>query len=235
MKKLTQQQYIKKLSDKNINILPLEEYQGTHTKIKHKCECKNEWDVAPAKVLYGRKCPKCWEIRRNKITTEEYNLRLLNKGSTLVLKEGIEYKNKQKLPHVCNNCSRVMLVRTDNYGSCSHCVGRGWKKSTYKDRKTVLYYIKINNYYKIGLRILRSEDIEKEIHKRYSSEKIDITVLNYKVFDDGVDAYLLERNILKNNKLYRYNGEKFLNNGKGGGESEMYEKDIFEDIKENFE
>ena len=52
--------FIDELSNINPNVLPLEEYQTTHTPIKCKCLiCGHEWPASPANLLRGRQCPKC--------------------------------------------------------------------------------------------------------------------------------------------------------------------------------
>ncbi len=55
-KKINHETYIQELLNKKINIEPLEEYRGSLTKIKHKCECGNIWEVGPSSVLLGKRC-----------------------------------------------------------------------------------------------------------------------------------------------------------------------------------
>ncbi len=53
-------QFIKELQEINSNIVPLEQYQTTHIKIKFKCLlCNHEWEAEPGYVLNGYGCPKC--------------------------------------------------------------------------------------------------------------------------------------------------------------------------------
>lgn len=59
-KKKTHFEYIQELIDKHISVMPLEQYQGTHTKIKHKCNiCSYEWNAKPVNILSGYLCPVC--------------------------------------------------------------------------------------------------------------------------------------------------------------------------------
>lgn len=54
----TNEQFIKELQDKNPTIIPLTEYEKTHTKIKARCSvCGHEWWVTPAHLLSGQGCP----------------------------------------------------------------------------------------------------------------------------------------------------------------------------------
>lgn len=52
----TDKEYKQQLKEKGIKITPFESYINDHTKIKHKCECGNVWEVTPRNVLSGGKC-----------------------------------------------------------------------------------------------------------------------------------------------------------------------------------
>ena len=67
----TTNEYIQELKEKNISIIPLEEYQFAATKILHKClKCGNEWKTAPSNVLYGYGCPVCASSKGEKAIKE---------------------------------------------------------------------------------------------------------------------------------------------------------------------
>lgn len=52
-------EYIIKLSSVNPNLIVLEGYINTETKIKHKCiVCGYEWKVKPGNILAGKGCPQ---------------------------------------------------------------------------------------------------------------------------------------------------------------------------------
>lgn len=58
--KKTNSMYIKELSSKGIQYVPLESYIDTDTNILHEClACNNKWSVRPAHILKGHGCPKC--------------------------------------------------------------------------------------------------------------------------------------------------------------------------------
>ena len=60
-------EYVIKLSSVNPNLVTLDKYINTETKIKHKCTvCGYEWTVKPANVLSGKGCPKCNESHGEK-------------------------------------------------------------------------------------------------------------------------------------------------------------------------
>lgn len=60
-KRLTQEQFVSKLKEKNPDITVLGEYVNINTKIRVKCnKCGHEWDVLPSSLLYlGTGCPQC--------------------------------------------------------------------------------------------------------------------------------------------------------------------------------
>lgn len=57
--KLTNDEFLQRLKDKHIDVIPLEEYRYFNTKIKFLCSCGNEWETTPARVLLGNHCKKC--------------------------------------------------------------------------------------------------------------------------------------------------------------------------------
>ena len=67
----THEQYVEELKEVNPNIVVLENYINSWTKILHKCLIDdNEWYVNPANTLSGNGCPKCaGNIRK---THDEY-------------------------------------------------------------------------------------------------------------------------------------------------------------------
>ena len=70
MRKLTNEEYLMRLKNKNINIKPLEEYKGYNTPIWHMClydECGHKWKTSPNSVLsQAPHCPVCYKRRLNK-------------------------------------------------------------------------------------------------------------------------------------------------------------------------
>ena len=94
-RKLTNEGFLQKLKDLGRNDLePLEEYAGTHTKIKFKCtkpECGNEWYMEPNCVIsMGQGCPRCGALKNadaNRLSQTEF-----------------EDKIKQLNPNKCIGC-----------------------------------------------------------------------------------------------------------------------------------
>jgi len=62
--------YIKKLKEKNIKAMPVEDFKGVKVPIKHKCICGTVWKVSPDNVYRGKKCG-C-EISRGEEAIRKY-------------------------------------------------------------------------------------------------------------------------------------------------------------------
>jgi len=131
----------------------------------------------------------------------------------------------------CNECNTFFDQREyfhlKGHNGCNTCNSQFHNISTYKGRHTTLYYLKINNLYKIGLTM-------SSIQKRYNHEKNNPLIYNIEEikswdFDDGELAYKLEQKILFENKSQKYN---YKRDGKvlSGGNSELFEQDIIENI-----
>ena len=62
LKVMTHEQYVKKLSIENPDILVIDEYIDSKTPILHKCKIDGyKWYAKPANILFGRGCPQCHE------------------------------------------------------------------------------------------------------------------------------------------------------------------------------
>ena len=63
--KVTNEDFLQRLSNKNPSIEPLEHYKGSHVNILCRCKvCGYEWKVRPGNLLSGKGCPMC-AIERN--------------------------------------------------------------------------------------------------------------------------------------------------------------------------
>jgi len=58
--KMTHEEYLFRLDEIQSTVVPIENYNGMHCKIKHTdINCKHIWEVAPTHVLEGKGCPTC--------------------------------------------------------------------------------------------------------------------------------------------------------------------------------
>jgi len=121
---------------------------------------------------------------------------------------------------------------------CSHMIKPDIlpvSRKTYKDRKTVVYYLKVNNRYKIGICMMQKYKTEKEaiLKGRYSKDirnGLNIEIINYKLFQDGAIAWDIEKIILKKYKKLRSLNEKILISGN----TELFNEDISKEISNYF-
>ena len=50
---------LQQLKERNIDVIPLEEYKGNSVKILFRCSCNDLWETTPDRVLIGNHCKKC--------------------------------------------------------------------------------------------------------------------------------------------------------------------------------
>lgn len=179
--------------------------------------------------LTGAGCKKCGIESSTKVQTkslkvfiEQANKVHLNKYSYL----NVVYKNNAEKIHIeCKDHGPFWQVPNDHLKGrgCPTC-GQTLKRSSYKDKSTLLYYVKFsNNVYKIG--IARST-----LPQRFKGCKKPEIIKLYR-FKDGAVAFDLEHQIMRENKDKKYNGKYFINNyNTSCGESECFIDDISESI-----
>jgi len=217
--KLSTIDYVDNLKKKKILIVPLEEYINAYTKILHKCTCGNEWNVSPIGVIQGHRCG-C--ISNSIKDTHEVYLKKLSKKN-IVIYPIEEYRGSDvKILHkcTCGNIWKVLpLTVLKNNTKCGCDFINLWNEEFYKNKETILYYIKIKGLYKIGVTLYK-DSIEKSLKKRFYRQEYE--VIQTDIFKDGREAFVLEQQILEFNKSYRYLGEKVLSSGN----TELFVKDI---------
>ena len=84
---------------------------------------------------------------------------------------------------------------------CPQCYYEKTNYIKYKDKKTTLYYIKIGEFFKIGL-------TQRDVYARFSDEiksGVVIEILKTIEFKDGWEAYLMEQQILEKTKNTQIN------------------------------
>jgi len=202
MKKLTHEDYLQKLQEKNIKIKPTEQYKGMENKINHKCICGNIWEVKPVKVLMKRQCG----CNKN-LTNKQYLQKLVERNIKVIpIEKYINATTKIKHKCTCGNIWTVIPNSVLNGTRCG-CMKNSndgmWPKETYKDRETILYILKVGKLYKIGITL-------SSIRQRYFSEKIKYDIIYENIFKNGEEAWEIENYIKENYKNYLYKGERIF-------------------------
>jgi len=133
---------------------------------------------------------------RFKTLEEDFN-KIHNKKYNYI--ESIYNGNKNKIKINCPIHGEFEIIankHTSGKRGCPKC-GNLRKGSElferYKNRSALLYYIKIEDVYKIGITV-------GSVHSRFSTELnkgINIDIIDTVTFDDGIEAYNKEQEILR--------------------------------------
>lgn len=89
------EEYVNELKNNNINLIPIEEYNGSHIAILHKCTNGHEIKMMPTNVLKGHGCKICKTISKTK-THEQYVNELKEKNSLVELLDNYNGTQKEK-------------------------------------------------------------------------------------------------------------------------------------------
>ena len=113
MKKLTNDEFLKRLKNKNIKYIPLEEYQGYEVKIKWAClkNTKHIFEATPLNVFGGRGCPYC---SHHKVFVGETDMWTTNPKMASMLKDpedGYKYteNSTHRLYWKCLDCGNILF------------------------------------------------------------------------------------------------------------------------------
>ncbi len=220
LRKITNEKYKEQI--KNLNVLCLEEYVNTHTKILHKCKmCGNEWKCSPVNIKQGHGCSKCRYKQDNYlyIYEQKYKNILHNKPIEMIEKfNGMT----NKILHKCLKCNLEWKVSPTNIKrnrNCPNCAKSGLNP----EAKGILYYIKDldTGFYKIGITTNNLDD-------RFPKSRFNYEIMKILNFDKIKNALKVEQSLLKINKQYRiYNKTWYSTKKSGNGNTEFFTKNIF--------
>ena len=122
--------YLQECKQKGLD-LPIEEYKGTNTKIKHVCKNNHIYMQAPHEHLQGQGCPICCGNKRK--TTKEYIKECKRLGTDLPIDNYVN--SYTRIKHRCSKCGSV-YEQTPS----SHLQGRGCPKCKGSKKKTLKQY-----------------------------------------------------------------------------------------------
>ncbi len=213
-RKKTPQEYEQELFDKELDFIPLEDYKTALEPILHQCIQEHTWKVKPNDILSGKGCPHCYCLSKFK-TNEAYIKELTNLNIEYVPLESY-VSASTPIKHTCSK-GHQWSVRPNHILSrrsgCPDCANHQLKY----DRVTTLYYIKIGEYYKIGL-------TQRSISERFADDRDKpITVIFEKSFLDLEEAKVAERNFLAEHKSKRIHISGYL---KSNGNTELFIEDV---------
>jgi len=216
-------------------------YKGNLIKLKIRCKKHNiTFEQSPSTHLEGKiSCPTCKIRQGNGFTLDDLKEKMNRVHNNFYNYDFVKLKDGIKKTDNGKNFIKIICPfhgmfeqRQDHHLSgqtCKKCKDEKTAYATYYNRKTILYYVKVNNLFKPGLNI-RYEDkydtVEDNIlFNRYRNEKNIIEVVDYLVFSDGWKAYLLEQYILKEYKMFSFDYKNTIYE-KWAGKTELFNLDI---------
>jgi hypothetical protein len=195
------------------------EYNGTSEKVTSMClVCGYSWESLPYNLIKNG-CPCCaldtW------LTMEVVQERLIQKGKTITVSG--EYESyRSKVACSCNVCglnwkAKIPTLLCTPTG-CPTCAKTGFDPN----KPGYLYYLRVSDsnqtYWKIGITNL---SVKKRFRK---SDREKITILYCHKFENGLDAYSAEQNILSMFKAYKAENVSILKSGN----TELFTKDVLQ-------
>lgn len=123
-KRMSNDEYTKRLSIANPNVEIIEQYINANTPVMHRCNIHNiEWAIRPADALKGNGCKKCHLERfsDSKSKTHEKYVRELELQNINVEVVGIYTKAKTPIAHKCKVCGNQWDTIPDNILQGSGC------------------------------------------------------------------------------------------------------------------
>ena len=188
--------------------------------------------------IYG--CPKCGNhIKGSKrvVSLEEIKKRLFNKFRDKISIVDSSYTfSTTEATFICQEhgeYTNIVQYVLENKYPCKKCADKyGESDRAYYDKPTTLYYIKLIKdkveYFKLGI---TTKSISERFH-RLPQEGLTYEILLTKTFETGISAYHLEQFLLHK---YNMNIIDFILLPKSGGNSEIFNQDIYESIKQYFD
>ena len=199
----------------------------TYTQAKNKiiitCPIHGDFEQGYASHKRGQGCAKCC-YDRNRLTQKETIDNFIAIHNNFYNYDKVRYsRSDEKITITClvhgdfkqtptthlrgHGCQKCWQDKRDNYNNRVKYIGR----------PTTLYYIKVENLYKIGLTM-------KSVQERFKSELKTINIETIKTwhFNNGEDAFDKEQEIIKMNKMFKYTGPRIL----ASGNTELFTEDV---------
>lgn len=220
------------------NSSPLFDYSETiyikvKSPVKIKClKCNTLFEQRIDKHLESRQGDCLCNNKLNKfvkVSASKHNCSYINTTLKINPEDGNQYWAYNIKCMKCNTLfDQREISHKKGHNGCSQCSYTNHPlhgEKTYKNINTTLYYIKVNEVYKIGLTM-------KDVKTRFISDKdVDINIIKTWNFDDGAVAYNLEQEILSTYSELKYTGVKILKSGN----SELFRFNIINEVEELIE
>lgn len=230
---------LKEQSKTNISIKE-DDYKGSKEPLVFTCSIHGVQYTNKAYNLiesrYG--CPKCGleeGARKSRVPYETFLKKATEKfkGKFTYLED--TYKGiSTKMQALCPQHGIIDILPyshlNQEYG-CYSCMVEA-SGAYYLDKPTTLYYIKLikdnEEYFKLGITTTTLDTRFNKLH----TENVTYQIIATKTFETGILAYHLEQFLLHK---YNMNIIDFILLPKSGGNSEIFNQDIYESIKQYFD
>ncbi len=185
------------------------DYVSAHIKVIIGCSIHGDFEQRPNNHLTGNGCTKCGRGRKDLSHTSttstfvEYSMEV--HGDLYDYSEVDYTHNKVKVIITCRLHGSFRQTPSSHLQGCGcpKCANYGFSK----DKPGILYYLRVGNTYKIGVTNLT-------VNKRFNSTDLtQIEVVETINYDNGVDCYNKEQEILKKYKGHKYIGPDLLTSG----------------------
>ena len=208
--KKTHKQYIEEVYKINPNINVIDYYNGSHTKIKHKCKiCGHEWFAKPSDILQKHGCPKCAMLIRVQKCRKSHDKYVKEvHGINPDIEVVGEYQGREmKILHRCKIDGYEWMAAPHNILSgqnCPVCSGKAIGRSP--EYKNSIWASEHREYFSMYL----SEEQMKS-YMPHSTRKIDVMCPNcgrhhyirmLDLFRSGVVCICADRNSYPNKFMY---------------------------------
>ena len=201
-------------------------YINNSTKISIKCKaCNTQLSMTPHDHTSGRGCRNCY-VKSLFLDTETFIKKSVQRHGLLYdYSESVYTSSMDKIKIKCSN-GHTFFQRACSHISgdgCRQCADEsqvGQKREFFVGKRTILYYVKFDDIYKIGLTTTPSVKARmRGIGKPYK-------LLKQVVYEDGGLAYDREQEIIEQFRQYRYITTDYLREGN----NELFYKDIYSEI-----
>lgn len=199
-------------------------YKNKRTKINVTCKIHGEFLISTsAHISQGQGCRKCGIEKRAKSQSKDRNIIIAEFNKTHNHKYDYSkmiYKNvRTPIEIICKKHGSFFQSPENHRGGhqCPNCSIKGFDKSLYKNKKIILYYVKVNNLYKIGISSNFKHRFNRDIR-----HGVEIKIIKTWKYEKGEQALEKEKEILTKFNQYKYIGEKVL----FYGNTELFTKDI---------
>lgn len=181
-------------------------YYDTKTKVEIMCNTHNRIFLqSPNAHLQGQGCPDC--SSNVKLCREKFLATSKDAHNNIYDYSLVDIRNStSKVKIICNThgvFEQIPYSHMRGIG-CQLCANERNNFEKYKNKPTLLYLIKIEDLYKIGV-------TQSSVNSRYKSEikqGLNVQILQTHLFADGYQAILIEQEILKETQKFKINKEE---------------------------